>query len=312
MRGTLVAIAASLVVWLAAPGTAHAQLVLQNDGFTTAGQVFVQSGFVAGEIGASRFVAPSAGRSLQAVTLYFGGATSQQTITLRIYDDTAVAMAPGAELFSGDFQITGSDSALTAIDLSGMGIVVPQTFRVGIEFQHAGAPSIARDNDGNIAADKNYIRADLGAGSQWFRSQTLGLTGDWIIRATVSNGGGPVDAGVVDGPIVVPDANTGLPDATTGLPDASGTSPDASSSGGCQGNGDCAIGSYCNTADNSCTFDCRNDGDCGSGECNSLGQCVVGDDAGGCCSTGTSGGVAGAIGLGAAVALLLGRRRRRR
>ena len=302
MRGTLVALATSLVVWVVAPRAADAQLILKNDSFNGSGQVGIQQGFVAGEIGASRFVAPSAGRTLQMVTVYFGGSTAQQTVTLRVYDDSGPGPAPGAELFSADFQLTGSDSALSSMDLNGMNVVVPQQFRVGIEFQHAGVPSIARDTDNTIAADKNYMYANLGLGSNWYRSQTAGLTGDWIIRATVSdNGGGGIDAGVIDAP--------------SGGPDASNPGPDGGGGGGtCAGNGDCAVGSYCDPDLHTCTFDCRNDSDCGSSDqCNSLGQCVAADgEAGGCCSTGTGGGVAGSLSLGTAVALLLARRRRNR
>ena len=298
MRGTLVAIAACGVLCAAAPDAADAQLILQNDDFNGSGRVGAQGGFAPGEMAASRFVAPTGGRTLQSVTFFFGGASGQRTITLHVYDDSSQAINPGGELHNADYQVMGSDSALTSIDLSATNVVVPAFFRVAVELHTAGAPSLARDNNG-IVADRNFLYGDLLGGTNfiWNRSEPL-LQGDWIIRATVSDsGGGGIDAGI---------------DAAGGSPDAAGTSPDASSSGGCQGNGDCAIGSYCNTADNSCTFDCRNDGDCGSGACNSLGQCVVGDDAGGSCSTGSSGGVAGAIGLGAAVALLLGRRRRRR
>ena len=58
-------------------------------------------------------------------------------------------------------------------------------FRVGIEFFHDGPPSIARDADGTIASDRNFICANLGAECVWFRSSTLGVTGDWVIRATI-------------------------------------------------------------------------------------------------------------------------------
>ena len=57
-----------------------------------------QGGFVAGEIGASRFVAPEAGRTLLKVQLLYGGATAQRTVTLRVFDDSAGTDAPGAEL----------------------------------------------------------------------------------------------------------------------------------------------------------------------------------------------------------------------
>ena len=61
-------------------------------------------------------------------------------------------------------------------------------FRVGLEFTHAGLPSVARDDDG-IVPDRNFIdESTLG----WVESSTLGLTGDWIIRAVQ---GGSVSAG---------------------------------------------------------------------------------------------------------------------
>jgi MYXO-CTERM domain-containing protein len=302
--------AAALVAFLvASTATAHAQLELRNDGFVDNASVGFQGGFVAGEIGASRFIAPSAGRTLQHVRLLFGGAAGTRTITLHVYDDSAGATAPGAELFSGDYQLTASNSAMQDIDLTGDNIVVTAQFRIGIEFQHAGLPSIARDDDGTIAAALNYIFVDAGI---WFRSQPLGLTGDWIIRAVVSDSTPTIDAGI-DAP-TGPDAGAQIDAFTPGdAPGDSGTTPDAPMAGECQGNGDCAIGSYCNPATQACTFDCRTADDCGGDTCNSLGQCVMGtgDDGGGCCSTG-DGGVAGALGLGGAVALLLSRRRRRR
>ena len=227
MKGFLAALAVMAAAWsTAAP--AHAQLTLQNDGFSS-GSAGVQSGFVAGEIGASRFLAPSAGRTLQQVVMFFGGATTTQTVTLHVWDDTGGTNAPGAMLFEGDFQVMGSDSNLSAIDLTGMNVVVPAQFRVGIEFQHNGLPSIARDADGTIAAANNYIMAQ---GIGWVRSQTLGLTGDWIIRALVSDGGttGP-DAGTTG-----PDAGTTGPDAGTTGPDAGTTGPDAGTGGTCNGN----------------------------------------------------------------------------
>jgi hypothetical protein len=293
------ALAIVSVAALAAP--AQAQLTLQNDGFTSGAQVGVQQGFVAGEIAASRFVAPDAGRRLLEVQLFFGGATGSRDVTIKVWDDTSGALAPGAMLFEGDFTLTASDSNLSSIDLSGSNITVPAQFRVGIEFQHRGTPSVARDGDGTYMPNRNFIYADIG---QWLQSSTFGVTGDWIIRAVVSNATGTPDAGVL------PDAATGSPDAATGSPDAATGGPDAGVAA-CTGNAQCPVGQYCDTAVGSCTFDCRTADDCGGGTCNSLGQCLAPTDEGGCCSTGTPGGALGALGLGAAVALMLGRRRRR-
>lgn len=282
----------SLVVFgvLALATPAVAEVELKNDGFVTNQTAGFQAGFVSGEIGASRFIAPEAGRKLLEVQLLFGGQAGTQTVTVKVWDDTADTNAPGAEIFSGDFQVTAANDALQAIDLSGMSVTVPQQFRVGIEFQHSGLPSIARDSDGTIDASKNYIFASGGLG--WVRSQTLGLTGDWVIRAFVS-----------DGVVVQPDGAV-VPD---GPP-----APDAGVGSSCNGNAECPLGQFCDN--NACTFDCREDEDCGAGSCNSLGQCVGGaaaDDSGGCCQSARGGGEVGVLIFGAIFGFGMLRRRRK-
>lgn len=275
-------IGAALVATLA--NTAYADQELKNDGFSSGGTAGFQGGFVSGEIGASRFVAPSAGLNLLKVQLLFGGgSTATQNVILHVWDDTSGAMAPGTELFIGTFSVMGSDSAMHELIMPGV-TVVPQQFRIGIEFTHAGAPSIARDADNTIDAAKNYIFASGGLG--WQRSQTFGLTGDWIIRAIVSGG-----AASPDGPPGGSDAGVGPGED-------------------CSGNADCPAGQFCDTQQGSCTFECRVSEDCGEGTCNSLGQCVGSGGGGGCCQT-DRGGEIGALLLGLLVfGLLLGRRRR--
>jgi hypothetical protein len=55
-------------------------------------------------------------------------------------------------------------------------------FRVGIELQHAGLPSVARDGDGTVAAGRNFVR-DGAAG--WVEASSLGVLGDWVLRAVI-------------------------------------------------------------------------------------------------------------------------------
>jgi hypothetical protein len=283
--------------------TADAQQTLQNDGFTSGMVAGFQGGFVAGEMGASRFVAPSGVQQLLRVQFLFGGAPGTRMVTLRVYDDPG-GLAPGTELFSGDYDVTGNDMALSEIDLSTDNVQVPQQFRVALEFYASGYPCIARDDDGTITASLNYIYAGaLG----WRQSTFFGLAGDWVIRAVVSTAGGTPDAAL---PVI--DANPNQPDADPNQPDADPLQPDGPPGGGdCQGNTDCPVGQYCN-ASMSCTFDCREDTDCpGSGTCNSLGQCLEGEGGGGCCRTDDGGnGAAGAL-FGFGVLVLMVRRRRR-
>ena len=186
--------AALAVLLLSAPGTpAHAQeVILKNDGFLDGQGVGFQGGFVVGEMAGSRLT-PAGPFPMQVtrVQFLFGGGTGMRTITLHIWNDTGGGSAPGTEIYSGDYQVTPSDVLMQEIDLTGDGVFVNGTFRVGIEFQHSGLPSVARDTDGNIQAARNFIYASIGS---WFDSQLFGLSGDWILRAGVTGGSsGPTD-----------------------------------------------------------------------------------------------------------------------
>lgn len=276
--------------WLAS-SAAWAQVELKNDGFQAGAQVGFQDGFCAAEAGAARFVAPAAGRQLLKVRFLFGATATTHTVALTVWDDTAGTTMPGTVLFSADYQVTGSPDGMIETDLSAESIVLPQQFRIGVVLQHAGQPSIARDSDGTLAADKNYVLADAACGAggpyTWFRSQTIGLIGDWVIRAEISaTGGGPTDAG----------PGTDAPPGT-GDP--------------CTGNPQCPLGQYCDLDFQTCTYDCTNDGDCGAGACNSLGQCLPATGDGGGCGCEARGGDALAGGLLLLGLAWVGRRRRR-
>jgi hypothetical protein len=191
MSGTSIR-ASWIAAWLAvaalgllAPAAA-AQEELRNDGWSSGQLAAFQQGFVAGEIAAVRLV-PSGPCPcpLSSVRFLFGGQSSIETVTLHVWDDSAGTAAPGAELFSDDFEIGGIDNALLEIDLSGRGVSVSGPFRVGIEFHHDGLPSVARDTDGSIAPGRNFI---LAQGVGWVDASVLGVPGDWILRAVV---GGP-------------------------------------------------------------------------------------------------------------------------
>ena len=254
--------------------TARADVELKNDGFVSGGQATFQTGFVVGEAGAVRFVAPAAGRQLKKIQLLFGGATTMQNLTIKVFDDTAGQDTPGAELFMSDFALTGADNAMQELDLTSANLYVPQQFRVALYFQHAGAPTIASDGDSTIAADKNYIFAGT-----WKRSSALGLTGDWVIRAFVSDAGTAPDAGPGTGTF-------------------------------CDTNADCTGRRYCDVDHHACIFDCQDNTDCpNGGQCSAIGQCEGGGSGGdgGCQTTnGTLGGL-----LLAMAGLLVALRRRR-
>ncbi len=264
---------------------ASADIELQNDSFTSGGQADFMGGFAVGEIGASRFVAPDAGRQLLKVHFLYGPDATQRTITLNVYDDTNGTSAPGTELFTMDFQVTGSSTAMQEIDLTADNVVVTQQFRVGIQFQDGGSPSIACDADQTNTTGRNFFYTI--PPSAW--SSTSGVVpGDWIIRAVISGVGGG------------------------GNPDA-GVPMDAPATGGtCSGNTQCPTGQFCDLTNHTCTFECRTSADCGGGTCNSLGMCVNannGGSGGGCCEA--DGQRGGALASLLAFGVLLRLRRRR-
>jgi len=257
----------SVLVAMLTMARAAAAQELANDGFVDGGNASFQGGFVAGEQAASRFVLPAAGTyRIIGVKFLFGPSATNETITIHIYNDTAGTDAPGAEIFNMDYAVTGSATAFQMADLSADNVATSGTFRVGIQLMNAGDPSVARDTDGTIAQDKNFIFASGGVG--WVRSSTLGVQGDWIIRAIVAPTGGTPDGGTT-------------PDASTPMPDASGGAT-------CHVTSECPTGQYCDRAHMTCTYDCRIDADCAANQmCTSLGMCAARPDSGGCATDGS-------------------------
>jgi hypothetical protein len=183
-----VSISVTLALILAALGSATSRAPseeLQNDGWSSGQTAAFQSGFVTGEIGAVRLVPTVACPcQVEKITLLFGGAPSTQMVAVQFWDDPGTSDDPGAPIgLPFDVDLTGDDNQLHEVAL-GDSVVVNGPFRVGIEFFHDGLPSIARDTDG-IASDRNFICANFGGECVWFRSSALGVSGDWIIRATI-------------------------------------------------------------------------------------------------------------------------------
>jgi hypothetical protein len=185
-------VTAVLLLWLFISGSPTANAtVLINDGWSDGQSAAFQGGFVAGEIGAARFSpAGPCPCFVRQITLLYGGALSTRTIRLHVWEDGAGTWSPGLEILAGDFELTAANDALQLIDLSASGIFVNGPFRVGIEFLDDGLPAIARDADGDIQADTNFIFA---SGLGWVESSLLRVTGDWIIRATIEEQGDLAD-----------------------------------------------------------------------------------------------------------------------
>ncbi|RMG21179.1 MAG: hypothetical protein D6729_01355 [Deltaproteobacteria bacterium] len=199
---------------LAAP-VAAATRTLKNDGWSSGGQAYFQQGFALGERAGVVFV-PEAGdlpATLRSVELLFGGGSPgiMRTVTLLVWTDGGTA--PGTKLYEADFQLTSADDAINSLDLGEMAPTIDGPFWVALQFGHAGFPSVARDADGLAYPDRNWIYATDG---NWYQSQVLGVSGDWIIRATLETGG---TGGTPDG-------------GTGGTPDGGGPGPTDGGTGG--------------------------------------------------------------------------------
>lgn len=173
-----------VLVWAAqgaAPVVAVPSITLKNDSWKEGGSAFFIQGFVPNDIAASRLINPgNSSAQIKSVFFLYGGASTTRSITLYIWGDTAGTNNPGTEIYHATYQVGPSDVALQEIDLSAENIIVPYAFRVGIKFQDAGFPSIARDKDGLTTAH-NFIYTL----STWYDSSVFEIPGDWIIRATV-------------------------------------------------------------------------------------------------------------------------------
>ena len=113
--------------------------------------------------------------------MLFGGVPgSGVPVTLHIWDDSG-AVIPGVGLLSMPLTLTANDLALNTISLAASPVPVSSPFRVGIEFSNAGAPSVARDHDGTVPG-RNFI---FNGSTTWVDATSKGVTGDWIIRATI-------------------------------------------------------------------------------------------------------------------------------
>lgn len=174
-----------------------AEVTVRNDNLTDFSAGVIQAGFVTGEKAAAWLTSPCAGNvvAVQVFWRSFSG-TSGQVLGGSIDIHRAGAFPnPGALAL----EVAGpllTDGVLNEYryldDNSTIPISVPvaqgETFVVSYEFSEnpsASGPSVVNDADG-IQPNRNAIYAQVGAGTYvWFNSATLGVTGDWVVRAVV-------------------------------------------------------------------------------------------------------------------------------
>lgn len=212
-------------VWLglalALAGNAGAnEVTIKNDSLTDFGGAAIIWGFVSGEMAGSWLTSPCDG-NLVAVQIFWRSpsGTSADVIgsAIHIYR-SGTFPNPGIEAQTVGGPVL-QDNALNEWryldENSSIPLVVPVTMNetvvVALEFADppvAGTdPSVVRDTDGNTPGH-NTIYADIGSSFVWFDSATLGVTGDWVIRAVVNCTTVSTDADVSVSMSATPDAYT--------------------------------------------------------------------------------------------------------
>jgi hypothetical protein len=189
MKNTLVFLSFFLFVFTSCkkedPTQQRQTVNLQLDGFNTGETKAFQAGFVSGETAEVTLGPVTYSFQVTYVQFLFGGNGSTavtRDVVLKIYKDIGVGN-PGTLLFSSTYSIAASDIIMQQIDLRDNQIMVNGggSIRVAIEMTDSGLPSVAADQDGTISNSANWIKT----GGSWVSSSSLGLSGDFIIRATV-------------------------------------------------------------------------------------------------------------------------------
>lgn len=198
----------SIGIALAATASAN-EVMVQNDSLGDGGQGTIEAGFVANESAAAWLTTPCDG-NIVAVDVFWrsllGNAPAELEDSIDIYRN-------GSFPVPGDLALSVVGPVLTdgvlnefryLDDQQTVPISVPvvqnETFVVSLTFDQAPdpteGPSVVIDEDG-ATPNRNAIYASLGGGVyQWFSNTTLGVNGDWVIRAVVDCQAVPIDADV--------------------------------------------------------------------------------------------------------------------
>ncbi|MGB0133806.1 hypothetical protein [Dokdonella sp.] len=188
----------SLCLSLVAASASAAEVTVQNDSLTDFSTGVVQAGFITSEIGASWLTSPCTGNII-AAQIFWRSAVGVSGKVLGGSIDihrSGTYPTPGAlaEQIAAPLLTDGVMNEYRYLDDNAtIPLAVPvtanETFVIGYRFSDpptASGPSLVNDTDG-IQTGRNAIYAiDTGSGQGfWFASQTLGVTGDWVIRAVV-------------------------------------------------------------------------------------------------------------------------------
>lgn len=189
-------------------GAFAAEVTVKNDALTDFGSAVVVGGFVPGEKAASWLTSPCNG-NLRAVQLFWrsSSGTTGQTIHAALeIRRSGTFPEPGvmAQEIVGPVLTDGVLNEFRYLDENmAVPLVVPvtanETVVVAIRFDNnvtGTDASVVRDTDGNQSG-RNGLYAQLSPDNYvWFNSATLGVQGDWVIRAVIDCAAVPQEAEV--------------------------------------------------------------------------------------------------------------------
>ncbi len=173
------------------------EVTVKNDSITGASNAVIVTGFVAGEKAASWLSSPCNG-AIRAVQIFWRSqnGTAANSIERSIEISRAGTFPnPGAVQTSilgpvlsdgvfNEYRFTDENNTIPI----NVPVSMNEAFVVAFEFDSPPTsgigPSVARDADG-ITAGRNALLASVGGNFLWFDASTLGVTGDWVIRAVV-------------------------------------------------------------------------------------------------------------------------------
>lgn len=184
-RRGIVAGVVGLTALLAPPGLYAQVTVLQNDSYTT-GAFTCQAGFVQDETMAARFTAAPGAYPYVIDRIRVLACGGEAAYGVTVWQDDG-ALNPGAVLWQSDeFVAMGGSNAFYEVVPPSPVIVNAGTVRVGLTqaLPLSGSPGFGRDGNG-IVLQRNLIHADFGASFLWTYAETLGVTGDFILRLHV-------------------------------------------------------------------------------------------------------------------------------
>ncbi|MBL8301050.1 MAG: hypothetical protein JNN30_22130 [Rhodanobacteraceae bacterium] len=204
--------ALALAAALGSAAVGAVEQTVRNDSLENGQAGVIVYGFVAGEAAASWLTSPCNG-TVRAVQVFWTSPLANQA--MQIHDSLKVFRAgtfpnPGtlAAEIGGPVLNDGVINEWRYLDENNtvplsVPVALNETFVVAFTYDTAPitnvSPSLVRDTNG-IQSGRNALLANLGGSNfVWLDSATLGLTGDWVIRAVVDCPTTPQTADIVVG-----------------------------------------------------------------------------------------------------------------